>query len=173
VLATKRPATQNNAKRSFNLLTQLMKVKFLDTITTRTVDSFASRLLECPGKKRGSMMSVFTVNKHLHHLKAVIRKAHKWEYLKNLPEFDFHDEPEKRPVFMIPSQHFDQIYRACEQAQHPADRPYGPADWWRALMMLGIMTGMRNEEMMTLAWDNVSLDAGNLIVRHQVTKAKE
>ena len=103
--------------------------------------------------------------------KSVSMRAVKWGYLPEVPEFLMLREPEKDPVFMAEDD-FNAIYKACESARYPAGRPYAPAVWWRALITLGIMTGMRKEEMLLLCWDACHLDEGFLKVRHSNTKGK-
>ncbi len=46
------------------------------------------------------------------------------------------------------------------QTEHDKiDRELYPlADWWRALMVLGFMSGMRRDEMLLLKWDDCYLD---------------
>jgi integrase len=88
-----------------------------------------------------------------------------------MPEVEMMDEPEKEPVYMLP-EHFDAIYRSCEFAAAPLDRPYSAADWWRALLLTGLMTGMRINVMLTLPWDDTHLDDGYVVLRHHRTKGK-
>jgi integrase len=70
---------------------------------------------------------------------------------------------------MLP-EHFDAIYDACKVAIYPKRvnaverRQYTPAEWWHAIMVLGVMTGMRLEEMLALYWINVDLDKGQITI---------
>ena len=144
----------------------------MNGIRTRTIDTFKAKLLERRGRKQGSKMSHANVNKHLRHLKAALRKGpHVWDFLPKLPQITFLDEPEKLPVYMTPED-FDATYKACEYATLPAALPYPTSDWWRAIMVLGIMGGLRISEMLNLPWDDVHLDEGNLVVRHNQAKGR-
>jgi len=171
VLTSKRPETQRMVKESLLLFVELCSLKFVADIRTKTVDDFKCKLLRRRGKKRRSKMSPANANKHLRHLKGCLRKAHAWDYLPRLPQIVFLQEPEKAPIFMTP-EHFDRIYQACNQATVPSNRPYGAVEWWRALMVVGIMAGLRIAEMLTLLWDDVHLDDGYLLVRHERAKGR-
>jgi hypothetical protein len=131
------------------------KPKYVGKIRTRMIDDFKAKLLKRQGQKRGSTLSPASANKHVRHLKAALRKAHRWEHLAKLPDFVFLDEPEKMPVYMHPN-HFDAIYIACDHATVPEDRPFSPASWWKGVMVTGIMSGMRIMEMMDLRWVDVA-----------------
>ncbi len=117
----------------------------------------------------GSTVSVATINKELRHLKASLRKAHEWGYLPVVPKFHMVKEPKKLLLYVTP-EHFAAIYQACDVATGPAGNNYLAADWWRGLLMFDYMTGWRIGEMLSLAWDDVSLDQGYAITRHDDNK---
>ena len=171
VLSIKAESTQRVERESLVLFERLCKPKYIGGIRTRTIDTFKARLMKRRGQKAGSTMSPANANKHLRHLKAVLRKAHRWEYLPKLPEIVFLHEPEKMPVYMQPK-HFDAIYSACEHAVVPTGRPYSSAAWWQAVMVTGIMAGLRIMEMMELLWEDVFLDEGYIVVRHVTAKGR-
>lgn len=169
-VSEKRGSTQKRYNESLDLFEELCSPKLVRAITTRTVEDFRAKLRARPGKK-SKAMSPASVNKHLRHLKAALRKAHAWSYLPTMPQIEMMAEPKKSPRYML-AEHFDEIYAKCELANLPADRPYSAADWWRALLLTGLMTGMRIGEMLSLRWDDVHLDKGYLKVWHNLTKAK-
>jgi integrase len=169
IVSKKRPSTQRMVKETLNLFGEICRPAYVDAITTQTIDTFRHKLSQRRGRKRGSKMSPFTVNRHLRHLKAALRKAHVWKSLRELPVFEFLDEPEILPVYMRPD-HFDLIYKSCEQATEPSGRDYPAAHWWQALMVIGIMGGLRIQEMLSLPWDDLHLDERYLIVRNQNAK---
>ncbi len=117
----------------------------------------------------GSTVSVATINKEFRHLKAALRKAREWGYLPAVPTFHMIREPKKLPLYVAP-EHFAVIYQACDVAVAPAASNYSAADWWRSLLMFGYMTGWRISEILSLAWDDVSLDQGYAITRHDDNK---
>ena len=82
-----------------------------------------------------------------------------------VPTFHTLREPKKLPLYVTP-EHFAAIYQACEVAVAPATSNYSAADWWRAMLMFAYMTGWRIGEILSLAWNDVSLDRGHAITRH-------
>ena len=99
------------------------------------------------GLKPGTTVSPATINEELRHLRAVLRKAHKWGYLPVMPDIDFEREARKLPTYVTPED-FGTIYAACDKhARWPDVYPFPAADWWRGLLMLGYLTGWRIGQM--------------------------
>src|SRR5262249_18276681 len=98
-----------------------------------------------------------TLNKDLRHIKAALRTAVEWGYIRGeaLPKVRFEPEPEAEPRYM-PDGHFTAIYQACGYGAKPAGMPYPAADWWRGLMMFLITTGWRIDQ--TLHLQRTALD---------------
>jgi integrase len=138
---------------------------------TSTVDEFRAKRRSEPGKKKGASVSPATVNKDLRHLRAVLRRAHSWGYLPRVPDFTFEKEAKKLPTY-VAADHFACIYRACDLAKLPTGLPCSPADWWRALLVMGYMTGWRIGDMLGLRRDDLDLEHGYAISRADVNKGK-
>jgi hypothetical protein len=102
---------------------RIVKPKRVAAIKTTTVDEFTAKRRSEPGKYRCSTVSPATVNKDLRHLRAALRKAHRWGYLPTVPYFDMEKEPEKLPNYVGP-EHFATIYKACDHAEEPAGQPF-------------------------------------------------
>jgi integrase len=150
---------------------RLCKPGKVASIRTATIDDYkAKRRLE-RGRRKGETVSPATINKELRHLKAVLRKAYKWKYLPELPDFEMARENGKLPTYVSP-EHFAAIYGACDAAQHPQGLPYSPGDWWRALVVFLYMTGWRISEPLALRRDDLDLDAGSAITRAEDNKGK-
>ena len=143
----------------------------LASITTRTIDAYATKRRAEPGKKRGDTISPATLNKDLRHIKAALRKAHKWGVLPNMPDFEFHLELERDPIYMT-EEDFATIYSGCDAAKKPGGLPYPAADWWRALLVTAYMTGWRIGETLELKRADVDLEAGTAILRAETTKGR-
>jgi integrase len=156
---------------------RLIKPKRIGAVTTRTIADFVARRRTEPGQKRrarpGSTATVSpaTVNKELRHLRAVLRKAWKWEYLPKDVDFEFLKEPGKLPTY-IPPDDFAAIYHACDQARLPRDQSYPAADWWKGLLMTGYMTGWRIGAMLALRREDVDLEKGTALTRAEDNKGK-
>ncbi len=99
-----------------------------------------------------------TINKELRHLRAVLGMAKDWGYLSEVPRFRMIREPHFLPTY-VTGDHFAAMYGACESARMPEELPnVAPADWWRALLVMGYMTGWRVGDMLALRRDNLDLD---------------
>ncbi len=172
-IGAKSPASQELYRESLRLFVEICKPKLTSHVTTAMVDDYRAGLAKRRGRKKGSKISPASVNKHLRHIRAALGKAHKWGYTKTRIMVELMREPEKDPLFMEP-EHFDDIYKSCNKAKLPADPQgaYTAEQWWQALMVTGLMTGMRINEMLSLKWDDVRLDDGFLTVRHENSKAK-
>src|SRR5262245_23774523 len=79
--------------------------------------------------------------------------------------------PKKLPRY-VTGDHFALIYRACAQARLPADQPYPAADWWRALLAMGYLTGWRISDMLGLRRQDLDLEAGTAVTRSEDNKGK-
>jgi integrase len=72
----------------------------------------------------------------------------------------------------FPGEQFAAVYKACETATLPAGQPFPPAAWWRALVVMGYMTGWRISDMLGLRRDDLDLQAGEAITRGADNKGK-
>jgi integrase len=65
---------------------------------------------------------------------------------------------------------FAAIDKACETARMPTNFPFPAADWWRALVVMGYLTGWRISDMMGLRRADLDLDAATAITRAKDNK---
>jgi integrase len=150
---------------------RIVKPLKMFSVSTSAIDQFiAARRLEA-GKKPGSRLSPYSLNKDLRHLKAALRVAHEWNYLQLLPKVRMEKVVKGLPSY-VTGEHFALIYSACDQARLPADQPYPAADWWRALLVMGYMTGWRIGDMLGLRREDLDLEAGFAITRGEDNKGK-
>jgi integrase len=140
-------------------------------IKTQAIDDLIAARRKEPGLKEGSLLSPASVNHDLRHIKAVLAVAVEWGYLKALPKFRMEKVPKELPTYMT-GDHFAQIYGACDQARLPADLPYPAADWWRALLVMGYMTGWRISDMLGLRRADLDLETGVAVTRAEDNKGK-
>jgi integrase len=158
------PETRRVSIDALKKFSELVKPVRVDRIRTKTIDQFVMLRRVERGRVPGSKVSPATINKELRCLKAAIRKAKEWGYTPVVPTFHMIREPKKLPLYVTP-EHFAVIYQACDIATVPDSGNYSAADWWRALLMFGYMSGWRISEILSLAWDDVSLDEGYAITR--------
>ena len=81
--------------------------------------------------------------------------------MTKVPKIRMPKAPVKLPTYVTP-EHFAEIYKACESARRPANMP---ADWWRALMIFGYMTGWRIGEVLALRRKDLDLENAMAITR--------
>ncbi len=189
VLDVMEPNSRQAMQHCIDHFVRICKPTAMRRINNRTIDEFAAKR-RVEGRSRskplssdarrgnsrkadrtGPRISPATVNKELRHIRAMLRKAHKWGHLTEVPQFEFVREPEKLPTYVSPED-FDSIYQACELARLPADQPYGAATWWRALLVLAYMTGWRINQMLLLRREDVNLEAAQAVTRASDNKGK-
>ena len=165
--------TREVASNAMDHFERLIKPARINAVSSRTfADYVAKRKAERIGDpKTGQPVSPATINKELRHLRAVVRKAHKWGYLPKSPEIDFLKEPGKLATYITP-EHFAKLYKAADAARWPADGHYATADWWRALFVMAYMTGWRIGQLMALRWADVDLDGRFALSRAADNKGK-
>jgi integrase len=158
-----------DALNHFERLARPVKTYYL---TSRYIDNYIALRRQERGRCRGSTVSVATINKELRHIRAVLRIAKDWGYLPEVPRFRMQREQGQLPNY-VNGDHFAAIYGACDSARMPEDLPnVTPADWWRALLVTGYVTGWRIGDMLGLRRDDLDLDAGTALSRAEENKGK-
>jgi integrase len=164
-------STRELATQALNQFERLAKPKRMRSIDGRTISEFVAKRRQDRGRQPGSVVAPATINKELRHLRAVLRKAAKWDYLPKPIEFEFEREPGKLPTYISP-EHFAKLYAACDGARWPARMPFAAGDWWRALLIFGYMTGWRIGSMLALRWEDVDLDSSKVVSRYEDNKGR-
>jgi len=150
---------------------RIISPKYLRAIRTPIIEKYKATRQAERGVRKGSTVSPATINKELRHLKAVLRVAYDWKYLPEMPKIRMLREPEKLPLYVTP-EHFAAIYKACDAAKRPIGLPYEPKLWWQGLATFCYMTGWRIGESLALRRQDVDLEAGTAITRHDDNKGK-
>jgi integrase len=165
VLAGLAPATRATSLISLDHFERLIRPKKVFALSAESVARFVAARRQERGRNRGETVSPATVNKDLRHLKAALAVAEEWGYLDRAPKVRMERAGRKLPRY-VTGDHFAALYAACEHARKPADVPnVAPADWWRALLVTGYMTGWRIGDMLGLRREDVDLDAGTAVIR--------
>jgi integrase len=163
--------TREEVKFALDSFERLAKPVKVASLTTKTIDAFIAERRQEPGKKPGDIISPATVNKDLRHLKAALAVAVEWDYLRKMPKVRMEKTP-KKLVRYIPPDHFAAMYQACDKAALPARQPYPASAWWRALFVMGYMTGWRVSELLALRREDLDLEEGVAITRAEDNKGK-
>jgi integrase len=123
------------------------------------------------GKRKGDKVSPATILKELRAIRAVLNVARKWRYVNavpDMPELDCY----RRDKPFVTEEHFNDIVNHCDAAKFPQDQHFKAGDFWRALLTLAMVTGMRKSAMLSLAWPDVDLTEGVAISRAEDNKGK-
>lgn len=164
-------------KVALNHFERIIKPVRISAIDSRTLDTYvaARRLEKTRGNKKeerdGRPISAATINRELRHLRLVLRKAARWKYLAECPEFQFLREPGRIPTFVTP-EHFAALYEHADAATEPDGLCFKPGDWWRALLTLCYLTGWRIGQILELRRADVDLDAATALSRAEHNKGK-
>ena len=172
VLAGLAVRTRDQADTALGHFERLVKPGRVAGITTQTIDNFIAARRQERGQKKESIISPATINHDLRHIKAALRVAVEWRYLVKLPKFRMEKAPKKLAIY-VTGDHFAAIYQACSTAVMPEGQPYPAADWWRALVVMGYMTGWRISDMLGLRREDLDLNAGTAITGPKTTRASE
>jgi integrase len=165
------PQTRSLVLEVLDHFERLVNPRSVASIKTQTIDDYKAKRRVERGQKKGCLVSPATVNRDVRILRAVLRKAQKWGYLVQLPDFQFEREPEKLPTYITP-EHFVLLYKACDTAKLPQSLPYPAGDWWKALLVTAYMTGWRIGALLALRWADVDLDASFIMSRAEDNKGK-
>lgn len=173
----------NRAETLFLLKTfeRLVGPKKIATITTQDIDEYVAKRMVDTERRIGKTktlrnaktvkpISPATINKELRYLRSVLRKAQKWGMIAKVPDFTFLKVPVKVPTFIDPED-FAKIYDNAGSMKRPINLPFPAAEWWKGLLVTAYMTGWRINELLTLRWEDVDLDAGTAFLRADNTKA--
>jgi integrase len=163
--------TRPQVETSLDHFERLAKPVRMFAITTAYIDDFVAQRRKEPGKKKGENVSPATINRDLRHIKAALHVADDWGYLGRMPKFRMEREPKRLPTY-VTGEHLALIYAACESATVPGQLPYPAADWWRGLIVFGYMTGWRISDMLGLRREDLDLENGYAITRHEDNKGK-
>jgi integrase len=163
--------SRDAAELSLDHFERIVKPVRVFAVNTGRVDDFTAARRQEPGKKPGDPISPATVNKDLRHVKAALVVAAEWGYLPKVPRFRMEREPGKLARY-VTGEHFAAMYQHCEAARLPRELPFPAADWWRALLVMGYMTGWRISELLALRRDDLDLETGQAVTRAADNKAK-
>lgn len=166
------PKTERVTAAALDHFERLAKPGKVESIRTQTIDDYVVKRLQERGRKKESKTSPATVNRELRTLKAALRIAHDWGYLRTVPKFRFVKEEQRMGAVMTP-EHFELIYGAADKAKLPTAGVSCPTgDWWRALLVFALTTGWRIDEILSLRKDDLDLETGRVTTRAADNKGR-
>lgn len=147
----------------------------LHQIDSLALASFKADLAASTCQRTQRPLAKATVNKHLRHVQALLNKAgppgpnnrdalglvERVAWTKPLRQI-------KRRPRIIPPEHLQALYAACERATLPKLSPPGPQNWWRAFLVTAYNIGSRRTAILRLRQNSIdwhaqqiTLDAGD------------
>lgn len=108
-----------------------------------------------------SMGKPTTFNKHLSKIKSIMASLVEIGVIpyvprcKRLPERD-------APIRTLSADVVDGIYRACSAATWPVKYRVPPELYWRAIVILGVNTGLRRGDLLALEWEDIDFEKKTL-----------
>lgn len=122
----------------------------LDAVTVADVDGLVTRWAKT------AMAS--SINTRLAALGAMFTRAVEWKYIEHGPKIPVLKVPKRTPRFLSRDEATTLIAAAQPRFE---SRDYG----WRAMIVVGIRTGMRIGELRGLQWTDVDFDGERVVVR--------
>lgn len=107
-------------------------------------------------KKLKGNLARKTINNHLTVLRKMLATAADWQLLLGPPAVKWLKPPPPEFDFLT----FDEAHQLIA----------GADDRWRAMITVGVRTGLRLGELLALRWTDVDLEGGRLVVRRSVSR---
>lgn len=151
---TKATNTHYRDTRAIESLESFLKPKHLEDLTARTVEKWRNNR---PGKTPA------VLNRDLKCIKAMLRKARFWGYLKEnfWSDIELVREVKSRLLFYTVEE-LNRLLSAC-RSLYPKKAHGIPTDW-EAVAMLGGRAGLRRSEIRWLTWSDVDFERSVLTV---------
>lgn len=139
----------------------------LDEIDDYVVARFLTRLADQPGNKPGTKLAIATIRKHATSLNKLLafagpraRSRHGYKNLGLLALPPLVDKPRAdvhAPDGDFTLGEFSAMHRCADQMRTPRRLPgITPAVWWRAMLIVALLTGLRRGQLLGLHPDNLN-----------------
>jgi hypothetical protein len=92
--------TRLQAETSLDHFERIVKPLRVFALSTQHIDDFTAARRQERGRRQGDVISPFSVNKDLRHVKAALAVAAEWGYLPKMPKFRMEKTPGKLPRYV-------------------------------------------------------------------------
>ena len=177
-----RERSQRAAREALNHFVRIVKPGVVSRIDALMIDDYIMKRKKEPGKriirvddqgrKFKSRVSPATINRELRSIRAALRCAVRWGYLKAEPDIQFLRQDQQAPT-AISAEDFARLYDNADAATLPV-MPNGieTAARWRAQFMFIWFSGWRISQTLELKRSDMDLDAGTAVSRAEASGNK-
>lgn len=138
-------------------LKKVFKDKFFDEITPGDIVSYR--------EKRESKVSPATVNRELALLRSMFNRAIEWE------DYGIERNPVKKVKFLSVKKSRERILSIAEMKRLIKTAKEGDSKYLYLFLVIGINTGMRKMEVLSLEWKDVDMKKRTIRVRREKSKS--
>jgi integrase len=171
--------SREEVRRVLKRFGKLMQPKYVSSVDETMLDQYVSQRRKARGRKPDSKISAATIRKDIRIMLAVLGKAKRWKYIRNVPAKPIIRGVETDKRF-VSEQHFDAMLKALDADPCPVSFPFGgdyggnwtAAEWWTALLVMAWITGMRRGALLALRWEDVKLETGEAVSRGSDNKGR-
>jgi integrase len=167
------PRSRTEVGYVLNNFEKVAAPKWVRFINRKMLDEFVAKRLQMRGKKKGDTISPETVKKELRTLRACLRCAVEWHYLPEVPSMPKFGSFQHDKRF-VSEQHFEEMLLVLDTAtmRLPSDLSCSAERWWRTLLIIAWVTGMRIGALLNLRWEDVNFEEDWVVSRAEHNKSK-
>ena len=164
ILSGLKPRSRDEIGYTLDHFERIIKPGKMASIKSQTIDTYAAKRRRERGRKPKSTVSPYTIKKELSAIRAALNVACDWGYMAGVPKVRKVKVPEAMPR-PVTQEHFEVIYNACHVATMPKGLTYPAEDWWKAILVFGLTTGWRKEEILSFRREDLNLETGEILTR--------
>lgn len=151
----KRPASVRSDRNSLTHLKPYFKNKYLAAISPELVEGYKA--------SRKGHVSPASINRELALLKTIMAKAVEWRRISVNPIAG-------KAVRKFPEGEKEMRFLTAVESRRLINSATGHL---KPFLIIALNTGMRRNEILTLKWENLDINKGEIVVRPEVSKSKK